>query len=49
MGDSVADLARRTDRLDGIESRLSTLERKMDRLLEGMLDLRPGSIPRRKP
>jgi hypothetical protein len=43
-----ADLARRVDRLDGIEARLSRLETKTDKILEAVLGLQPGSVPRRK-
>jgi hypothetical protein len=44
MGD-VAEIARRTERLDEVSRRLTALESKTDKILEIVLSLRPGSIP----
>ena len=46
MGD-VAELARRTDRLDSVEAKLATIDKKLDKLLELVLGLKPGMIARR--
>jgi hypothetical protein len=46
MGD-VAQLAARTERMDGLEIRMSRVESKIDRLIEIVLDLRPKSVPKR--
>ena len=48
MGDSPADLARRTDRMDLIEMRLGRVEAKLDRVLEAVLGLSPNSVPRQR-